>query len=237
MKHFLLTMIFAGVTLAQQNVSRLIQLKYISPDSAMPIVATFGRGSVVANQEPRAKYVTLSGPAELVQSIEDAIKKIDVAPALVKNIETTFHILLAGQSGEQGAVPKELDGVVQQLRGVFGLKSFRLLETAVIRGRDGSETSGAMSSPTKQETPARYYIRFARTQVSGDEKAPRVRFDALQFSAYIQYTASNGQSFDREATIKTDIDVGAGQKVVVGKTKVDATSQAIFLVVTARVVD
>ncbi|MBM3766453.1 MAG: hypothetical protein FJW32_13785 [Acidobacteria bacterium] len=237
MKHFLLTMIFAGVALAQQNVSRLIQLKFISPDSAMPIVATFGRGSVVANQEPRAKYVTLSGPAELVQSIEDAIKKIDVAPALVKNIETTFHILLAGQSGEQGAVPKELDGVVQQLRGVFGLKSFRLLETAVIRGRDGAETSGAMPSPTEQKTPARYFIKYTRTQVSGDEKAPRVRFDGLQFTAFIQYTANDGKAYDRMSTINTDIDVGAGQKVVVGKTNVDAASQAIFLVVTAKVVD
>lgn len=237
MKHFLLTMILAGAAFAQSNVSKLIQLKYISPDSVMPIVATFGRGNVVANQDPRAKYVTISGPAELITSIEDAIKKIDVPPPATKNIESTFHILLASQTGESGVVPKELDGVVQQLRTVFGLKSFRLLETAVIRGRDGSETSGAMPSPTKQETPARYYISYARTQVSGDDKAPRVRFDALRFSAYIQYTASNGQAFDREATIKTDIDVGANQKVVVGKTNVDAASQSIFLVVTAKVVD
>lgn len=237
MKHFLLTVFFAATALAQQNVSKLIQLKYISPDSVMPIVGTFGRGSVVANQDPRAKYVTISGPAELITSIEDAIKRIDVAPTPVKNIETTFHILLAGPSGEPGVMPKELDGVVQQLRGVFGLKTFRLLETAVIRGRDGAETSGAMPSPTKQETPARYYLSYARTQVSGDEKAPRVRFDALRFSAYIQYTSSDGKAFDREATLKTDIDVGAGQKVVVGKTNVDAASQSIFLVVTAKVVD
>lgn len=237
MKHFLLTMIFAATALAQQSVSKLIQLKYIFPDSVMPIVATFGRGSVVANQEPRARYVTISGPAELITSIEDAIKKIDVPPPPTKNIESTFHILLASQSGETGAVPAELNGVVQQLRTVFGLKSFRLLETAVIRGRDGAETSGAMPSPTKQETPARYYIKYQRAQVSGEDKAPRVRFDNLQFSAYIQYTASDGKAFDREAMLKTDLDVGANQKVVVGKTNVDAASQSIFLVVTAKVVD
>ncbi len=235
MKHFLLTLIFAATAFAQQNVSKLIQLKYIFPDSVMPIVATFGRGNVVANQEPRARYVTISGPAELITSIEDAIRKIDVPPPPTKNIESTFHILLAG--GQAGDVPKELDGVVQQLRTVFGLKSFRLLETAVIRGRDGAETSGAMPSPTKQETPARYYIKYQRAQVSGDDKTPRVRFDNLQFSAYIQYTAGDGKAFDREAMLKTDLDVGANQKVVVGKTNVDAASQSIFLVVTAKVVD
>jgi hypothetical protein len=227
-------MLLAAAAFAQTGVSKLIQLKYISPDSTMPIVTTFGKGGVASSLDHRAKYVTVSGPAELIQSIEDAIRKIDVAPPPTKNIESTFHILLAGQSGE---VPKELDGVVQQLRTVFGLKSFRLLETAVIRGRDGAETSGAMPSPTKQDTPARYYISYGRAQVSGDEKTPRVRFDALRFSAFIQYTTNDGKAFDREATLKTDLDVGAGQKVVVGKTNVDAASQAIFLVVTAKVVD
>jgi hypothetical protein len=228
-------MLLAAAAFAQTNVSKMIQLKHISTESTMAIIATFGRGSVVSNQDPRARYVTVSGPAELIQSIEDAIRKIDVAPPVTKNIESTFHILLAG--GQAGDVPKELDGVVQQLRTVFGLKSFRLLETAVIRGRDGAETNGAMASPTKQDTPARYYIAYGRAQVSGDEKSPRVSFNALRFSAYIQYTTNDGKAFDREASLKTDIDVGAGQKVVVGKTNVDAASQAIFLVVTAKVVD
>ncbi|MBM3784109.1 MAG: hypothetical protein FJW30_07090 [Acidobacteria bacterium] len=235
--------IFLGLFLSWiapgQNVNLLIQLKHVTSDSVMPVLATFGRGSVISNQEPRGRYVTVSGPAELIAEIQAAIVKIDVPAPPLKNVESTFHILLASNAGESTPLPKELDGVATQLRGMFGYKSLRLLETALLRGRanSGSDTSGLMPPPGKVDAPAKYHVRYGTLNVTNEEKVLRARYNALRISFGIPMLAPDGKIYDRDMGINTDIDIREGQKVVVGKTSIDTTSQSLFVVVSAKIVD
>ena len=143
------------------------------------------------------------------------------------------------QQGESPAIPADLAGVVQQLRNVFGLKSVRVLETAVLRGRDGKGglTTGIMAPPGKVDAPAIYLIGYDRAEVSTSEKGANVRIDKLRFNARLPSATGAGGVQFYESSINTDVDIREGQKVVVGKTSIDNAAQSIFLVVTAKVVD
>ena len=239
MKRFLLTLLCAAALFAQEPISRVVQIKHFQPDFASPVLEILSAGKVRWRPDNNLKYVALHGPAELVEAMEAAIKKLDVPAPATKNIELTFHMLLASPQGESPAIAPELTGVVQQLRNVFGLKSIRVLETAVLRGREGKSglTNGMMAPPSKVDAPATYLIAYDTTEVSAGEKGTHVRINKLRFNTRIPLANGAGSVQFFESGISTDVDVREGQKVVVGKSSIDSASQSIFLVVTAKVVD
>ncbi len=239
MKRLLITLLCSAALFAQEQVSRVVQLRHIPPGSVQVVLSVLSAGKVIVQSDPNAKYVAMHGPLELVDAMEAAIKKLDVPAPAAKNIELTFHMLLASPQGDSPAVSPELVGVVQQLRNVFGLKSVRVLETAVLRGRDGNggQTNGILSPPTKVDAHAIYELRYSRMQGSVGDKGPNIRIDNLRFSAKLPVANAAGGIQYSEASMTTDVDIREGQKVVVGKTSIDSASQSIFLVVTAKVVD
>lgn len=238
MKALLLTLLAAAALFAQESVSRVLQLKYIHPDNAAAILSVMSANKVRYQADTGLRIIALNGPQDLVDAIVAAVGKIDVPTPAAPNIELTFHMLLASPQGEAGHVPADLNGVAQQLRTVFNLKSVRVLETAVFRAREGKsgETSGGMAPPSKSDLNALYNIAVKRIGVNNSEKGAVVRLDGLRFVAKIPYVYGNNTSY-AESVVVTDIDVREGQKVVVGKTSIDSASQSIFLVVTAKLVD
>ena len=239
MKRLLITLLCSAALFAQEQVSRVVQLRHIPPGSVQVVLSILSAGKVNFQSDPNANYIAMRGPLELVDAMEAAIKKLDVPAPAAKNIELTFHMLLASPQGETQAIAPELAGVAQQLRNVFGLKSVRVLETAVLRGREGKggETQGFMSAPVKVDAPATYGLRYINSAVSAGDKGPNIRIDVLRFNARIPIASSAGQIQFYEALISTDVDIREGQKVVVGKSSIDSAAQSIFLVVTAKVVD
>jgi hypothetical protein len=238
MKRLFLMLLCGVALLAQDTVSRIVKVKHINPESATMILNVLAGKQVHWQPDAQMKIIALNGPSDLVKALEEAIQKLDVPQPVVRNVELTFHMLLAAPQGDSAAVPPELAGVATQLRNVFGLKSLRVLETAVLRGREGNggQMSGVMSMPAKVEANATFELRYSKMQVSSSEKGQNIRIDNLRFLAKVPHAAGNGFQFS-DAAMNTDIDVREGQKVVVGKSSIDAAAQSLFLVVTAKVVD
>jgi len=157
MKRLLLTLLCAAALFGQEPVSRVVPIKHFQPDFAAPVLDILSSGKVKWRTDNQLKNIALHGPAELVDAMEAAIKKMDVP---TRNIELTFHMLLASPQGDSGAIPPDLAGVVQQLRTVFGSKAIRVLETAAIRAREGRpvNTNGSMAPVAKVELNASYSI-------------------------------------------------------------------------------
>lgn len=240
MKSILLTLLCAVALFGQQTVTRIVHLKHVDTDNLKVVVGMMSAGKVNWQPDKAMRLIGLSGPSDLVDAVEATIKKMDVPPVPEKNVELTFHILAAGGQSPSSPIPSDLTSVVQQLGGVFGLKSFRLLETAVMRGREGrgAESNGVIAIPVKVEASPRYYLRVSRVSSSHGDKGALIRIDGLDFSVSIPYAKVGGQGLDWLGSgIKTDIDVREGQKVVVGKSSLDSSNQSIFLVVTARILD
>ena len=70
-----------------------------------------------------------------------------------------------------------------------------------------------------------------------DSTGKRVRIDGLHLGAKIPIKSGLNNINYIDTGINTDLDVREGQKVVVGKATVDSSNNALFLVLTVRVVD
>ncbi|MCC7174891.1 MAG: hypothetical protein IT159_06815 [Bryobacterales bacterium] len=220
-------------TAIEQSVSKIFEVRYRDPETLRLLLQLFG-ARIVAS--PGLKALAVTGPSAVVDAVGEAIKRFDVP---VKNVELTVYILAGGaQEGPQDTIPKELESVARQLRNTFSFGGLRVLDTAVIRSREGRQTSasGAFSTPPGTA----YSIALGGLSISGMAKENIVRIDNLRFHAQIPVDPRSGVQPSpptRSAGFSADVDVREGQKVVVGKANFDESGTALILVVTAKVVE
>jgi hypothetical protein len=241
MKKWLVTLLvcFVPVLPAQPDREvKVVELKYMD--------ATRIRNSGVLDAfqvqiSGSGQTLVLGGPASNVTAAEAFIRKFDVRP---RNVEAVFYVIAAGaKSADVSAMPNELEPVVKQLRSAFAYQSFRLLETAIARGRENGQlrTSGHLPVNDPDSSMKRTYNLSAdRISIATGEKANIVRFDKLEFYVNSPDVVRTNVTKKPEYTISgvtADLDVREGQKVVVGKSNFDGADGTFFLIVTAKVVD
>lgn len=253
MKRFLLAFMLLALPLAAQDnkqpepkpdagptVQKLFLLKYADPMSIYTLLRVF-HASVTPNRDMRALAVDAS--PEAMNAIEDAIKRLDVPSSAPANLDLTVY-LVVGHETESPAgsspVPKDLDGVVTQLKNAFAFKNYSLLDVLALRTRTGQGASTTSSGGgiqfgdgSSQPVLTTFSIRSAT--VAGD--GATVRIDNLQSNSKLALPAmNNGRVFvPQELNIHTDIDIKEGQKVVVGRLGI-SRDQALFLVMTVKIV-
>lgn len=214
-------------------VTRIFEVKYQNVNSLAQLLYPFGAKLQPSNE---FKAITVSGGPELVTAVGEAIKRFDVP---VKNVEVTLYILAGlSQAPQQENIPKELDGVTKQLKALFAYQGYRLLDTMLMRGREGQGASaaGAGVSVGTSTFPTRYQVRYNSTSVTPDVKGNMVRIDKLNFGANVPIQSSGGGMANVDTGINTDVDVREGQKFVIGKASMGG-ADAMILVLTAKVVD
>jgi type II secretory pathway component GspD/PulD (secretin) len=224
----------------QNFVQRIVQVQHASPDRLRSLLEIFG---IQIKSDHNLKTIALSGPAESVKAAEDAIRRLDVPP-VSRNIKSTFYMIMASQKAEgDGKLPGELDSVIKQLKTISAYQNYRLLDTIVLRSREGNQadTAGTLPSPVKvAETPqsGTYRLSFNSVSVDPDTKNGHlVHFNNLNFVARMPLSTGPNQFQFHENRIATSVDVREGQKVVLGKANVELGDSALILVVTAKVVD
>jgi hypothetical protein len=237
----------SGKAAKEEQVRKVIQLKYADPAQIADLLKFFG---AAFRSDDRTRVLTVVGPASAVAAVEEAIKKLDVPPVpptpppplpRVKEIELTAYFVLATRQPMQAAdLPPELDEVVAQLKRVLNYKSFQLLNTAFLRARDGGEAS--VSGVARiGSSPVDFRLAFNRANIIPEGNARRVWIGGLDFKAEQPVTpAGNVPALltrTASAGIHTNIDIAEGQKVVVGKTALDFPDNALILVLTAKVID
>jgi hypothetical protein len=243
MKKFFLTMLIALVcsrvihaqpAATEPQVQRVITIKNGNMQGIVRTLHELTNNVHVGSSDN--EHLILSGPKDTVAGFEEIIKQLDVAPVAKKNIETTVYMVVASLQASSGAtVPAELDPVVKQLKGVFNYKSFRLLDSFVLRSRDTEKavTNGFLT-PLDTTLPAgtkiSYQFQYGRVSLDGSEANRVIRYDNLRLG--IRLPGAN------DIGISTDVDVPEGKKVVVGKTSaIEGSDGALILVISAKVVD
>jgi hypothetical protein len=216
---------------------KVIQIKYADPERIRVLLSLFPGGLRV---DDRMKVLTAFGSPAEVEAIEEAVEKLDVPPPPTKNAELTAYFLQAtAQQIPASDLPPELNEVASQLKKVFNFRGFRLLNSTMVRTRDGEKAiiQGAAGPPP---SGADFYLQINQIDIGAGEKEPIIHLHGLNFSISATPTPSEGKlSTGKTSTarIATDIDVPVGQKVVVGKTSFEMSNNAVVLVLTARVVD
>jgi hypothetical protein len=139
-------------------------------------------------------------------------------------------------------LPADLDGVAKQLRAVFGYRDLKLVDTALIRAREGrpGNMSGELYGLAEDvKAPADYQMDFTSAQVRAGERGNVVALGDFRFSLpLVHHTYGvNGVTVASNIGFKTDLSIADSQKVVVGKSRIGGADQALVLVLTARVVN
>jgi hypothetical protein len=222
------------------HVQKVFAIKHADVNAIGQTIRVF---PVEVRENPNLRVIAISGPAALMPTIEETIRRLDVPPPAQQNVELTVYLLLA--SDQEGSVPAELEGVVKQLRTTFGFKGVRSVDTLVVRSRDtrASQVSGLSKLDPEIPNPSTYSLSHAGASINSDEKGRSIRLNGLRFNAKIPARNQQveggtvvGYSWI-DAGFVTDIDVREGQKVVVGKAAVGGTNSALILVITAKVLE
>jgi hypothetical protein len=222
-----------------QRVQKLFLLKYADPVKVAELLRVFN-ATVSPNSDMHALAVeTAIGPS--MAAIEEAIQRLDVPSAASKNIEMTAYLLLGASEtagAEAGAMPKELDSVVAQLKNTFAFKSYRLLDILALRTRVGQRAATnsvgrPMQVGTNMPSPTTQF-RINSAGIGSDETT--VRIDGLNLGGRIPVRSGSGEQFSfQEVGLSADVDIKQGQKVVIGR--VSVAESALFVVLTAQVVN
>jgi hypothetical protein len=240
---------------------KVFDLKYIDPRPLQNLLASLQVRSdtrVNANVDLKAVTVGTYEP-NFIALAEELVTRYDKpnssARSSARNIELVVHMILAAPTGSAGAaLPPDLDGVAKQLKAVFGYNDLHLMDTAVLRNREGrgGDFSGNAGKPDAGLPPGAtsiYNIRYKDTALTAEQGKPNmIRLDELRFSMRIPYVTGtfqansgsplvNTQFQFSEVGFYTNLDIREGQKVVVGKNKIDSSDKALILVVSARAVD
>ena len=227
-------------------VGKIFEVKHgdaVRLTSLASLLASVFRGDI--KPQPALMAITVRAPKEIMPAIEDAIKRFDVPPppqTAPKNIELMAYLLLASEPESNVKLPAELQPVIKQVKTVFPYyQGFRLLDTLVLRSREGKGGEMSGVAPTDKSeaalAPTIYQFKFGSVRITSDEKGRVVWVDGLRLGARIPLRL-DGRSFNyQDIGIVADVDVREGQKVVVGKSSIGGQERTLFMVVTAKVVD
>lgn len=249
---FLGSLLFAQDAPPPKWQQKVFDLKYVDP---RPLASLLGsltmRNDTRVNPNSDLRAITIGTyEPNFIALAEELVARYDKpnssARVSGRNIETVVHMILAAPKGDAGnSLPADLDGVAKQLKAVFGYNDLQLMDTAILRnreGRPGDFTGNAGKPDPSLPTGATsiYQIRYKDTALTSEAGKPNmIRMDEFRFSIRIPYaTGGTPTQFQfSEVGFYTNLDIREGQKVVVGKNKIDSSDKALILVVSARAVD
>lgn len=223
------------------------------PENTMKIVRVHGNAQVIGRLltgtyvsgtqytvSDELKAIVLTGKPVNVARVEHVIQELDTLNAVTpaasteRNIETTVYVISGAAesiTGVQDGVGEALAPVVKQLRAIFPYNHYQLLSTMLIRSAQQAKTftEGMMTSlpsdVASAKQSAHYAISYDAAGLHGSP--PSIQLAGFRFE-------SNGEHW--QVSIRTDIDLHEGQKVIVGKANVGNSDTCIFLVLSARLV-
>jgi hypothetical protein len=239
----LIALMCAGALLAQ-DVQKVVTIKNGNLRGILNTVKELAPSNGMVISASDNDHLVLSGPKDTVTAFEEIIKQLDVPTPAQSNVEIDAYMVIASAHADShNPIPADLEPVVAQLKGLLSYKSFRLLDSFVLRARSGErgENSGSVepSSPAPEGVKIRYDFAFNKVRVDKGETARLVRFDGLRLDVTVPVGINTkGEVHWSGANIHTDIDVPEGKKVVIGKTSgIEGSDSALILVISAKVVD
>jgi hypothetical protein len=202
---------------------KTIQLKYLDPDALREV---FSGRSYVMQVNRGLKLLTVSGPPQFLNEVEETGKRLDVAPAGPANIEITVYLLATtAQAPSARSLPMELQSVAKTLDSSGG-SSLRLVDSEMLRVREGKtgEVSFAESASSGVNLAS---ISVQAASVISGAKGDLVSLNGLQ----CRINKSSGQA-SSSGDVTANIDLAQNQAALVAKAGVE---KPLVIVVRASV--
>ncbi|MDP9171541.1 MAG: hypothetical protein M3N54_13060 [Acidobacteriota bacterium] len=252
----------ATLTFAQNNgdEAEIITVKTLTGDSFERLMNLLGVfGNVRYKGDSQLRTIVAYGSKENVAQMRRVVEQLDrpgSEAAIGRNIDMTLTLLRCStKAGANAAnLPTDMESVARQLRAATQYKDIQLLDIVPLRlqeGKDSSENlrlpgiyaAGQAATASIQIRPEAVYrkdqsrfVRFARMDVNF--RIP-VATGSLQSgpSGVGVSPLVNTQFSYSDFGLKTSGDFMEGQKTVLGKVSGIADDEAIFAVITLKVLE
>jgi hypothetical protein len=228
---------------------KVFDIKYADPKTIADVLNSLRQSTVDAVNYNRDLHVVSVGTHDpaFLELAQEIIRRYDVVKRQEadRDVEVTVSILLASpKSTGANALPPDLEGVARQLHNSLGINDIRLLDTAIMRSREGkyARSTGMVESVLPGvKRPSSYEINYMEARADGEAPKRTIRFSTfqLQMNLWVEDPVPDKVPSGRTENIsfRTDLSLTDGQKAVVGKSRIGAGDASLILVVSARVME
>lgn len=228
--------------------SRVFEVKHRDPRQLVEVLMPLGssaRGSVMtSNQE--FKTITVRDYPEVIATVEEAIRRLDVPEPARPGMEFHVHILIANNNASQSSAqfPAELENVLKQLRATLNYKNYYLMTSQVIQARDqaarGVSSKGVAELRLSPDTaasknPIFYEFSLQRLELETPASgATVIQIGDFGFSMKVPLMVGPQDALQyQDIGFHTPVRLREGEKVVVGTTSME--DKGIVVVLTGTV--
>jgi hypothetical protein len=220
--------------------SRVFEVKYRDPatlHSVVKLLTSGHKGSEVSFNRT-LRTLTVRDFPENLASIEEALKRLDTPETAQPEIELRMHVLIASnEAGSANQYPPDLRDAVGQLQTTLNFKSYHLLTSIIQRAKDRPDYASSIVQGEGvaqlilpgENAPRNFHYSFQANSLmlsASPSGVTTVRLGNFTFTI-------NGKEGDR-ASIRSDVGVRDGEKVVVGTAGL--RDKALILVLTAKLI-
>lgn len=223
--------------------SRVFEIKHRDPRQLVDVLLPLGsnvRGATM-NSNEEFKTITVRDFPEVIATVEEAIRRLDVPEPARPGIEFHIHILIATQAGQSTAqFPAELENVVKQLRTTLNYKNYHLMTSQVIQAREkGSRAVNSKGvaelrlSPDIVTSKHPIFYEFQLQRIELETAAPGqtvIQIGDFVFSMKVPLiVGAQGQLQYQDIGFHTPVKMREGEKIVVGTTSMEDKGIVVVL--------
>jgi hypothetical protein len=226
--------------------AQIIPVKTLTGDSferLMNLLSVFGARY---KGDSQLRTIVVYAPKDVVAQMRRVVEELDrpgSEAAIGRNIDMTLTLLRCSTKAATAAasLPADIEPVARQLRAATQYKDIQLWDVVPMRlqeGKDASATLRLPGAPAGQFATASIVIRPEAVYRKDQGRYVRFARMDLDFRIPIAVTAGVNTQYQMASVgLRTSGDFMEGQKTVLGKVSGIADDDAIFAVITLKVLE
>jgi hypothetical protein len=220
--------------------NRVFELKYRDPEALHSVITllTSGHKGAQVSFNRNFRTITVRDFPENLASIEEALKRLDTPDAPRPDIELRMHVLIASNAASgENQYPPDLREAVGQLHTTLNFKNYHLLTSIIQRAKERLAVSPGIIQGEGvaqlilpgENAPRDFHYSFQANSLTLNASPSGVTTVQLGNFTF----AINGKDGDK-ATVRSDVGVRDGEKVIVGTAGL--RDKALILVLAAKLI-
>lgn len=195
-------------------VAKSFDLRHKDPEKVASVIKPLMTENGSVSMQPGRKLLVVTDTEEALSQIAAVIGQYDMPPRIYS---VDLKLVSAGREANPQPVPKGMEDLAEKLSGVLRFNSFRRIGEISASGEEGDSS----------------VVSFDGYRASFDfgEYDPVSR--TLRISEF-RLDRTSGENADSTPLLKTSLNVGIGQTVILGAARQPNAGRALMIVVRAR---
>jgi hypothetical protein len=223
--------------------AEIIPVKTLTGDSFDRLMNLLSVFNAQVKGSATLRTIVVYAPKDVVAQMRRVVEQLDQPgseAAIGRNIDMTLTLLRCSTkppAADAPALPSDMESVGKQLRNATQYKDIQLWDVVPLRVQEGKDTKETLRLPGASGGPfTTSSITIRPEAVYRKDQGRYVRFANVHLD--LQIPSSTGSGFNYyNVGLQTSGDFMEGQKTVLGKVSNTGEDEAIFAVITLKVLD